>query len=263
VNTASPRLVRFLVGVQHRPATTMIAVNVVLMGAGVAAVACSSHDWGTVAWLTFVACAATATAEALSHARSLWSRVAVVGIGTGATLPLARAAFGLESIDTDAWPTVLSLVAAAVALPHAMVAVASRFDRLALSVWRVAFTSGAAGLFLAGGLMEKSPATIRVRISCFVGWLVATELAFHAAAASTIRMRWILAEIAVASCVCVAVLVRASGDNRPLDSAYAISLGIGWMLGALLVPVARLGRSFTAVPLDHPIHTDFGRPDTR
>lgn len=260
----SPRLVRFLAGVQRRPFTSALAFHAALLIAGLA-VGRSGSDESLIAYFIAATFASTAAAEILSRATSIWSLVVVVGLSTGSMVPLSMAAFTDFNWRDGYWVLQFGLVAILCAVPHLTVRLAAKVERLGSAVWMSAFAAFAAALFSAGVLIPKDAGANPARNACFFAWLVAIQLMVHAAARSAARLRLVLANAVVAGVVsgATAAIAKTHGHWVGTTPGYVLSPIVGWLVGALFVPFARIGRSFTAVPMDHAIHTDFGGPETR
>lgn len=246
--TPTPRLVRFVVTVQRRPLFATVVVYAALTASGLVLrlVKSDQQAWG---WATVAVVASTSFAELGSRITSTWGRIAVVGVGIGATLPFARIVFPFP----NEWIWFFMVSAALVAVPHITVACANRIpvlsSRAAFGVAWILTTAALAGM---ASRMVKRPSGLAI----FLGWSVALQLTVHAAAAMPRRLAVGVPVAAAAGLACGLVV----GSFDPEDgSAYVLPQCIAWTLGALLVHVAAIGRSMTAVPDEHPIRADFGR----
>jgi hypothetical protein len=246
----SPRLVRFVVAVQRRPGIATAAAAGTLIGLGVVAQWIHS-DRLLIAYFVLATCAATAVAEVGARATSLWARVCFTGLGLGATYPIAYVLFPNDAKFG-------ALVAAAVAVPHATVFVANATPFLG----RRAALAGCAAL--AVGLLPLVPhakgalGPVGV-ILLLIAWVLALQMAFHAAAVAGARGPALFLGAAAAGATSGAFIWMFS-DKVGHGSAWVASLAAGWFFASLLVPIASVGRSLTAAPVDHPLAADFGGP---
>lgn len=242
---------RFLVGVQHRPATSTLAayLAVLALGAGIGELSTKPPMW---AFVVFATCTGVAVAEVGARSVSLWSRVVTVGLGLGTMLPITYFVFREHDVVSHV------VAAATLAMPIATVALAGRTPVLGSAACAVTAAVVASGLPLVFSSNHDDATHV---IAFFACWLSAIQVAFHAAAASQIRIPAIVVGAASTGAACGAAIERLMTEDPP--DHWIRWLAGAWIAGSLLVPLARLGRSFTAVPLDHPIHTDFGGPKAR
>jgi hypothetical protein len=243
----SPRLVRFLVAVQRRPAIATVVAYAAILLAGLPMRWSRSDTAGTV-YMTLATFAAATSAAVLSRATSLWARVAVVGLAVGATLPIAYVVF-----DGRLW--LIVIVAVAGSCPHAMFAVVARtgFLRSPAAAWIAAIAAAA--------LLAAAPAVPRDSIPVlFSAWLLALQLAFFAVIECSIRgvVLCVLATIVGCSGGAALVAIAEASSMRRFGAGIVLGLGGAWLVGALLAIAARIGASFTAIPADHPIVADLG-----
>ena len=248
----APRLVRFLSGVQRRPAVAIVSVVVTILLLGLGFRALETDDAG-FAWVVVSTCLATASAEIGARATSLWARLVIVGLGAGSTWPLVALVF--RDARDDLW--LVALVALMVAVPHALASAAARIRRPVHGSAALALSIAAAALpFVAEALRMSNR---DAGIACLLLWVFAVQSAFLAAARSSVSFEAI-------ACSALALGVGSGAERVLVESklsevrAAAGWMGAAWFVGALLVPLARLGGSFTAVPDDHPVRADFGRP---
>jgi hypothetical protein len=245
----SPRLVRFLVGVQHRPFTSTVAVCAALLFFGWAA-RWPDTKGAMWAYVVISTCVGMTVAEVGARATILWGRLVVAGLAVGTTLPIAALVFGRANGEE------LVVATATVTVPIASVSVANRLPGLDRGACVLALTASASAVYFATLPFARS--TDAILVIAFVVWSSLIQFSFHAAAASALGLPIVVAGAAVFGAISGFAVSCAIPEY---DSTYWLLWIAGaWLVSALLVPLARLGRSFTAVPLDHPIFTDFGGP---
>lgn len=247
----STRLVRFLVRVQRNPVVTIVFVVLAILLLGLSFRESDTDEAG-FAWVVVSTCLATASAEIGARASSLWARLVIVGLGSGSTWPLVALVF--RDANGDIW--LVALVALMVAVPHALASAAARIRRpmhgLAVLTFAIAATClPAVAETLRMGHRETG-------IVCLLAWVLMLQLAFLASARSSVPIFAIVGSAVALGCASGAAY--ASVSQRSEGSMSAKWMAAAWIVGASLVPLARLGGSFTAVPDDHPIRADFGRP---
>jgi hypothetical protein len=236
----------------------MLAVFVLVAAAGRGAYAIG-RGFVQVGFLVFAVCAMTAAAEVLARATSLWARLIVFGLGVGTIVPLLLALTGGRMPNGSALALAALTFSAVTVTPHAVVLLASRVPALGGSTARrTAVLVAAATLF---GLcwLDPRPNSEAIIIALILPWFLAVQTAFHASAASAASLGLVALEMGLAGVVCEAAL-QVTNAGRSAHDHVALGFAAGWLAGCLLLPIARLGRSLTAVPLDHPIYTDFGGP---
>jgi hypothetical protein len=240
------RLVRFVVAIQRRPAASALVVYAALVLVGLC-LPSVENDFMVLGLLTFAACASTALADVLPPTSSTWTRVAVVGLAFGASLPLTIAAVG-----DDAAPRAVAIVGAYVGLPQVSTAIARRHDFDGRRTRAIALLIVVTTLAIAVAVPHLDPRGIAVVLL----WALAVQLAFEAAAAGALPF-----PIFTGCAFVVGVLLGSMNVGAPEphpEFRTATTLVVGWTAGALLLPLARTGRRLTAVPDDHPIRADFG-----
>jgi hypothetical protein len=245
--TPTPRLVRLVVALQRHPMTAAVVTYAAVTASG-GILRLHPSDRVAWAWATLAVAASTAFAEIGTRVTSAWGRLAVVGIGVGTTLPFSWIVFPASA----EWPWFLGVSAALVAVPHGTVVCASRIPALSSrAVLPLAWAAATAGLAYMTGQSSRVPGALLY----FAGWSVAVQLVVHGAAAVPSRLSVCLPIAAVAG----AATGLVAGSYKPACAVeYVITQAIAWTLGALVVHVAAVGRSMTAVPDDHPINADFG-----
>jgi hypothetical protein len=258
VRKESTQLIKLLVGAQRRPATTMLVVYG-LLAAGAWAVFRISESFGACAYLVFAVCVTTATAEVLARAASLWARLAVFGLGVSATIPLLMAMSGGNVPRGSEVAASALFISTVTATPHAVVALASRVPALGSAAARRIAVLMAMNALLAMSWCDRHDPSQALRIGLLVFWFLTIQMACHASAASATRVRLVVLEVVLAGVACEVAFQLTDADHFARHH-FGLGLAAGWLVGSLLVPAARTGRSFTAVPLDHPIYTDFGGP---
>ena len=250
--TPTPRLERFLVGVQRRPLTSILSVVAAILLLGLAFRGLGTDDSG-FAWVFVSTCLAMASAEIGARATSLWARLVIVGLGSGSAWPVL--AILLDHARDDLW--IVGLVALMVAVPHAVASAAARLRRPTHGLVALALAIAAASLpAIAEGVRDSNR---DLGVACLLAWVLALQLAFLAAARSP---------ASITAIVTTAVALGAAGgiERAALAQTWSGALtswkwmAVAWLAGGLLVPLARLGGSFTAVPDDHPVRADFARP---
>ena len=246
----APRLLRFLAGVQRRPVVSILCVVGAILLMGFAFRELGTDNSG-FAWVFLSTCLATASAEIGARATSLWARLVIVGIGSGSTWPVLHLV--LDKAKDDLW--LVGLVALMVAVPHAVASVAARTRRPTHGLVVVALALAASGLPAIAETVRDS--NRNVGFACLLVWVLAVQLALLAAARSSVSIRAIVVP-AIALGAASGVERAVAAANWPGVLASGGWTALAWLAGSLLVPLARLGGSFTAVPDDHLIRADFG-----
>jgi len=274
VHDAPVRLDRFLVGVQLRPTTTAGIAYGLIAACGFLL----PNDLSIMPELTYLAIAtfvSCAVAAATCRATALWPRLVVIGLALASTLPATYAAFG----DNGNRLLLAVVVAVGVSLPHATSRLLERFQGLGRPVVVAGLAYLAAGLVViaapsaARALVESSARRWRpIDAGAMTGlalWLTALQCAFHAATSSRYGIVPLGALAIAIGSTCGIWTLAYLRHGYYVEDGYYWELPIGkyvalpaatWLVGALLVPLARTGRSFTAMPLDHQMYADFVGP---
>ncbi len=94
------------------------------------------------------------------------------------------------------------------------------------------------------------------------GTLAVTSIAFECAVLCSLRLSLVLGFAGTLGLVHAVFLIYEFAWNRgsgtALGADYLAAALVLWPAGALLARVARRGRSMSVIPLDHPVHADFG-----
>jgi hypothetical protein len=230
-----------MIAVQRHPGRSALAASSFVVALGIAAGAIRDRAaWGT--FLVVALAVTTAVAEIARRATSAWARLAFVGLSAGWPAVVYLLARGLAH-----WG-ILAVLVAAGALPHVVVAALDRWTNR----WNDGSVVCAAAVAAAALVVLPGSGPVLGPIALF-GWFLGQIAAFHGATASEPRYR----SIVLGACL---FGLAAGGALSVVAKTPTLLIGMGaaWTLSALLVAPARIGRSFTAVPLDHPIYADFG-----
>jgi hypothetical protein len=246
--SGSPCAVRFAVAVQRHPLTSSVAVYACIAVAGLPLRLFPSNHVGW-AWATFSIAASTAFAAIGSRMTSAWGRIAVVGVGIGAALPLSWIVF--PPSDPGFW--FLGISAALVAVPQATVAC---MDRIAIRAPRaVLAVAAAASPALLWYVTVHAMSRSATGLAGFTAWAVALQIAVHAGVTSERRL---LVVVPSACVMALAAALALSAEKPERLHDHLVAQCVAWMCAAPLVAFAAQARAMTAVPDDHPIHADFG-----
>lgn len=244
--TPESRLVRFAVAVQRRPVVAAFCGYALLVLAAfpIGWIRSDASAFGFVAWAT---CWSSTIAALGTRATSGFARAGVIAAGFGTTVPLCWLALAESNLYLTA------LIAVVLALPHATVRVQDRLHPSpgALCVALHAVVAMLCPLVLGFAAFTKNAAALAL-LSL---WLVTVQAAFHTTASRNVAAR--LAIPCAIACGAVSGFVFVEASKK---SGYIAPLAVAWGLAALLLPISRTIRSLIAVPLDHPIFTEYGGP---
>lgn len=244
--TERERVVRLAVAVQKHPLTSSMTVYACISLTGLA-LRLSGGDTVGWAWATFAIAVSTSFAAIGTRMTSAWGRIAVVGVGVGAALPVAWFVFPRP----DLW--FLGISAALVAVPHGTVVCLDRVTmRAPRATLAVAVAAAPSLLWL---IMARNVSKSGSDMALFTAWAVCLQVAIHAAVVWAPRLHVIVGGACVTALTEALVLSVRHPDRL---KEHLVAQGITWLCVAPLVAFAAQARSMTAVPDDHPICADFG-----